>query len=226
MDFLKELLGRCVGKSAPVQKNLEKASVSNSMGKIEVVDLGLPSGVLWATENLGISSVYPLGKYFAWGETECKTSYGWDSYTLGKGTYNTLTKYCLDSKYGIVDGLFGLASEDDIATLTLGKEWHIPSKKNMEELLSYCSWKVEVQEGIYGWRVTGPNGKTIYLAAAGSASGNRVAGIGEFGRYWTSTLYEEGSYSAYNLRFNQSTYELVGDTRFYGRIIRPVKIVD
>ena len=86
MDFLKELLGRCVGKSAPVQKNLEKASVSNSMGKIEVVDLGLPSGVLWATENLGISSVYPLGKYFAWGETECKTSYGWDSYTLCKGT--------------------------------------------------------------------------------------------------------------------------------------------
>lgn len=167
-----------------------------------------------------------LGKYFAWGETECKTSYGWDSYTLCKGTYNTLTKYCLDSKYGIVDGLFGLASEDDIATLTLGKEWHIPSKKNMEELLSYCSWKVEVQEGIYGWRVTGPNGKSIYLAAAGSASGNRVAGIGEFGRYWTSTLYEEGSYSAYNLRFNQSTYELVGDTRFYGRIIRPVKIVD
>lgn len=227
MDFLKELLGRCVGKTAPVhKKNLEKASVSNFMDKIGVVDLGLPSGVLWATENLGISSVYPLGKYFAWGETECKTSYGWDSYTLCKGTYNTLTKYSLDSKYGIVDGLFGLASEDDIATLTLGKEWHIPSKKNMEELLSYCSWKVEVQEGIYGWRVTGPNGKSIYLAAAGSASGNRVAGIGEFGRYWTSTLYEEGSYSAYNLRFNQSTYELVGDTRFYGRIIRPVKIVD
>lgn len=104
------------------------------MDKIGVVDLGLPSDVLWATENLGISSVYPLGKYYAWGETECKTSYGWDSYTLCKGTYNTLTKYCLDSKYGIVDGLFGLASEDDIATLTLGKEWHIPSKKNMEEL--------------------------------------------------------------------------------------------
>lgn len=74
MDFLKELLGRCVGKTAPVhKKNLEKASVSNFMDKIGVVDLGLPSGVLWATENLGISSVYPLGKYFTWGETECKT---------------------------------------------------------------------------------------------------------------------------------------------------------
>lgn len=60
MDFLKELLGRCVGKTAPVhKKNLEKASVSNFMDKIGVVDLGLPSGVLWATENLGISSVYP-----------------------------------------------------------------------------------------------------------------------------------------------------------------------
>ena len=56
MDFLKELLGRCVGKTAPVhKKNLEKASVSNFMDRIGVVDLGLPSGVLWATENLGIS---------------------------------------------------------------------------------------------------------------------------------------------------------------------------
>ncbi len=76
-------------------------------------------------------------------------------------------------------------------------------------------WKVEAQNGIYRWRVTGPNGKSIYLPAAGSASGNRVAGIGEFGRYWTSTLYEEGNCTAYNLRFNQSTYELVDDTRLW-----------
>lgn len=227
MDVIKKIFGGLVRKSTLIpNKSLEQDSVLNSMDKIGVVDLGLPSGVLWATENLGVSSVYPLGKYFAWGETESKALYGWDSYSLCKRTYNTLTKYCADSKYGIVDVKFELESKDDIATLTLGKKWRIPSKENMKELLSYCSWKFEIQNGIYGWRVTGPNGNSIYLEAAGSASGNRIAGIGEFGRYWTSTLHEEGNCSAYNLRFSQTTYELVDDTRFYGRTIRPVKIVN
>lgn len=226
MDILKALFGKFVGKATSIPKSaIEKPSVSHSMDKFKAVDLGLPSEVLWATENLGASSVYPLGKYFAWGETVCKVSYGWESYAFCKKTYNTLTKYCADSKYGIVDGLFELSSNDDIAALTLGKDWRIPSKDNMEELLSCCSWKVETKNGIYGWRVTGTNGNSIYLAAAGSASGNRVAGVGEFGRYWTSTLHEGGNCSAYNLRFNRATCELVDDTRFYGRTIRPIKIV-
>ncbi len=68
------------------------------MDKIGVVDLGLPSGVLWATENLGISSVYPLGKYFAWARLNVRHRMAGDSYTLCKGTYNTLTKYCFRFK--------------------------------------------------------------------------------------------------------------------------------
>lgn len=181
------------------------------------VDLGLPSGILWATCNIGASSPSEGGNYYAWGEKESKDAYGWETYKLCRGSYNSIFKYTES------DGKSVLESQDDVATVKLGNEWRLPTKEDMEELINCCKWTWERQNGQLGWKVTGKNGNSIFLPAAGAASSYRIAGVGELGRYWTSTR-DESNYSAYNLRFKdgQETIEVVDDTRFYGRPVRAV----
>ena len=181
------------------------------------IDLDLPSGVLWATCNIGASSSSETGNYYAWGEKESKEEYGWETYKLCRGSYNSIFKYIKS------DGKSVLESQDDVATAKLGGEWRLPTKEEMEELISSCKWTWERQNGLLGWKVTGKNGNNIFLPAAGAASSYRITGVGELGRYWTSTR-DESNYSAYNLRFKngQETIEVVDDTRFYGRTVRAV----
>ena len=181
------------------------------------VDLGLPSGVLWATCNIGASSPSEAGNYYAWGEKESKDAYGWETYKLCRGSYNSIFKYTE------ADGKSVLEAQDDVATAKLGNEWRLPTQEEMEELINSCKWTWERQNGQLGWKVTGKNGNSIFLPAAGAASSYRIAGVGELGRYWTSTR-DESNYSAYNLRFKdgRETIEVVDDTRFYGRPVRAV----
>ena len=181
------------------------------------VDLGLPSGILWATCNIGASTPSEIGDYFAWGENEVKDEYGWETYSLCHGTYNSIFKYTKD------DGKSVLELQDDVAKSTFGGEWRIPTKEDMEELIEECDWDWISNGGHLGWKVTGPNGNSIFLPAAGSASSYRISGINELGRYWTATRDTSDSF-AYNLRFKEfsDTIIVVGDTRFYGRTIRPV----
>ena len=181
------------------------------------VDLGLPSGVLWGTCNIGASLPSDAGNYYAWGEKESKDAYGWETYKFCRGTFNTIFKYTE------ADGKSVLESQDDVATAKLGGEWRLPTQGEMEELINCCKWTWERQNGQQGWKVTGKNGNSIFLPAAGAASSYRIAGVGELGRYWTSTK-DKSNYSAYNLRFKdgRETIEVVDDTRFYGRPVRAV----
>ncbi len=181
------------------------------------VDLGLPSGILWATCNIGASSSSEIGDYFAWGEKESKDAYGWETYELCRGSYNSIFKYTED------DGKSVLEPQDDVAKSELGGEWRIPTKEDMEELVEECEWKWSSQNGQLGWKVIGPNNNYIFLPASGAASSYRISGVNELGRYWTSTR-DKSNYSAYNLRFKDGTDTIVvvDDTRFYGRTIRPV----
>lgn len=188
-----------------------------SCDKDDRVDLGLPSGILWASCNIGASSPSEIGDYFAWGEKESKDAYGWETYRLCRGSYDSIFKYTK------TDGKSVLESQDDVAKSVLGGEWRIPTKEDMEELVEECEWKWTRENGHLGWKVIGPNNNFIFLPASGAASSYRIAGVNELGRYWTATR-DDSDYSAYNLRFKDGTDTIVvvDDTRFYGRTIRPV----
>lgn len=184
------------------------------------VDLGLPSGSLWSSKNIGASSENDNGYYFAWGETSEKDIYGWETFRHANGSFNTMKKYCDKPSYGSVDNKFILDDADDAAHVILGDKWHTPSSKELQELIDNCTWKWESRNGKYGWKITGSNGNSIFLPAAGAYSAYRLANVNESGRYWCSDM--ESTHSAFGLRFNNMTYEIVDDTKFYGRPIRPV----
>ena len=103
----------------------------------EWVDLGLPSGTLWAACNVGATTPEGFGDYFAWGETTQKTTYDWNTYKYCMGNYNTLTKYCSDSSYGyngFTDTLTMLQVMDDAATVNWGNDWRTPTYDEWIEL--------------------------------------------------------------------------------------------
>lgn len=201
-----------VGETNPKPSTTNPINVQN-----DSVDLGLSSGILWATCNIGASSPSEIGEYFAWGEKETKDAYGWETYELCHGSYNSIFKYTEDDRKSILE------PHDDVANSELGGEWRIPTKEDMEELVEECEWKWSNQNGRLGWKVIGPNNNYIFLPASGAASSYIIAGVNELGRYWTATR-DKSNYSAYNLRFKDvtDTIVVVDDTRFYGRTIRPV----
>lgn len=184
------------------------------------VDLGLPSGLLWATCNVGASRPEDYGKYYAWGETKNnKIRYKWHR---GK---SKLTKYNTNPDYGIVDNKEVLDSEDDAAHVNWGGKWRMPTEAEMKELKDNCTWTwLTMQNGAKGMRVTGPNGNSIILPAAGyyyDGSRHFVDGLGYF---WSSSLHTDDPYDAYHLFFASDYYVNVinFDHRDYGLSVRPV----
>ena len=153
---------------------------SGSYGRHEYVDLGLPSGTLWATCNVGANNPEDFGDYFAWGETSPKDDYNWDTYRYSNGGSNghpNLTKYCSDSDYGyngFTDNLTILQPEDDAATANWGNGWRMPTKEECQELFSYCTWLYTTQNGMTGMRIIGPNGNTLFLFLRSVSSSARV----------------------------------------------------
>lgn len=108
----------------------------------EYVDLGLPSGTLWATCNVGADSLNEIGEYFAWGETEPKNNYDWSNegdYKWGVYTYNADLNYGM-TKYTSSDGLTTLEAIDDAATANWGKDWCMPTSDDFNELLTYTKY--------------------------------------------------------------------------------------
>ena len=139
----------------------------------DYVDLGLPSGTLWATCNVGASSPEEYGDYFAWGETLPKDGYYWSNYLYCNGSYSTLTKYCNDAVYGyngFADNLTTLLSEDDAATANWGEGWRMPTHEEFEELYNNTTCTFATQNGVFGSLFTASNGNSIFLPAAGSDS--------------------------------------------------------
>ena len=180
------------------------SSVPATTGKInehEWVDLGL--SVKWATCNVGASSPSEYGGYYAWGETEEKTEYSWETYKWCKGDYNSMTKYCTNSKYGTVDNKTTLELEDDVARVKWGGSWRMPTSSEIDELIKGCTWKWTTQNGVNGYKVTGANGNSIFLPAAGFVTfGTKPEWSGKYGHYYSNMLRDEGySYDAEYLSF-------------------------
>ena len=184
------------------------------------VDLGLPSGIKWATCNVGAETPEEYGDYFAWGETEPKDYYYWDTYKYYNGSYDTMTKYSTK------DYKTTLELSDDAARVNWGGAWRMPTKAEQKELRNSfnCSWKWTTQNGVKGYKVTSKkNGNSIFLPAAGSHDYYGFSGAGSYGNYWSSSLYTSYRTSAYNLDFNSSDVDWDGGYgRYYGFSVRAV----
>ena len=174
----------------------------------DYVDLGLPSGTLWATCNVGADSPEGYGDYYAWGETEPKTTYDWSTYKYCEGDFDMLTKYCSDSRYGyngFTDNLYDLQPSDDPATVNWGEGWRMPDGAEAMELLNECDHRWDSINGVSGLLVIGNNGNMLFLPAAGLKGVFSWAGEpqtefdqpGHSGQYW---MKERG------IAFNQYSY--------------------
>lgn len=191
------------------------------------VDLGLPSDLKWATMNVGASSPEEYGNYYAWGETEPQSSntYDYSSYQWCNGSYSTMTKYCVNSDYGTVDGKTTLYAEDDAATQNWGGAWRMPTHAEQEELLSYCTWEWVTSYNnvsVNGYVVTGSNGNSIFLPAAGYRDYGSLNAAGSNCYYWSSSLVEGRSFSAWVLFLYSTGRYSDYDSRYRGQSVRAV----
>ncbi len=194
----------------------------------EYVDLGLPSGTLWATCNVGANSPEECGDYFAWGETEPKSTYSWSTYKWCNGSFDTMTKYCIDSRYGndgFTDGKTELDLEDDAAYVNWGSDWRMPSFEQQIELREQCTMEWTTLNGTNGFQVTGPNGNSIFLRAAGSRNGDELSYNGSYGCYWSRSLYTSYTYDANYLAFvsDSDIWYNCQSSRCDGHSVRPVR---
>ena len=180
------------------------------------VDLGL--SVKWATKNVGASSPSDYGYHFAWGETRKKDNYdrktcfdcldssgdSWGTYKIGGKTRISPT------------------SSHDTARENWGGTWRMPTITEFEELCNKCKWKWTSQGGHNGYKVTGPNGNSIFLPAVGWRNGTDSHNVGMVGNYWSSTLSSLVSYNARGLFFGSSSHDTGHSSRWDGRSVRPV----
>ncbi len=191
------------------------------------VDLGLPSGTLWATCNVGAVNPTDYGDYFAWGETAIKEKYDWTTYRYCNGDRRYLTKYCNNGSYGyngFTDELTTLEASDDVATVNWGVDWRMPKCNELEELNDYCTVIWTTQNGVNGRMFTGPNGNSIFLPAAGFRSSVRLSNVGVRAYYWSSSLYVDEPCQAKYLNFISPKCEVGQLNRFIGFSVRPVLI--
>lgn len=196
------------------------------------VDLGLPSGTLWATFNIGANSPEDYGDYFAWGETmgynEGKDDFSWNTYKWGRETssgYVSVTKYNTISKDGMVDNKTILELADDAAYVNWGDEWRMPSIEQIGELFNSSNTTMEwtTLHGVYGRKVTSKfNGNYIFLPAAGYRYGSSLFDAGSVGSYWSRTL--NASCHAQHRSFDSEHIGGGASPRSWGLSVRPVRL--
>lgn len=212
----------------------------------EYVDLGLPSGTLWATCNVGANNPEEYGDYFAWGETETKDVYDWPYYKWAHWVIDTISDYYFnvkeetwykyyfknwtDNSSSPGDGKTVLDPEDDAAYVNWGSKWRMPTLEQFQELLSKCDWQWTEKNGVNGQLVTGPNGNSIFFPAAGGYA-KHLYNDGEHGYYWSRTLCSRdklnlesaGQSFAYILFLNDWRSKVWYDIRYDGQSVRAVR---
>ena len=199
----------------------------------EYVDLGLPSGLKWATMNVGATHETDYGYYFQWGDVEDKSSSdcSWKTYKhCSDGIYKTFTKYCADSGYslfGTVDNKITLDPEDDVARVHMGGDWRMPTEAEVQELINNTDneWAENFNgSGVNGRKFTSKTDKSkyIFIPAAGNCYGGSVYNVGYSGSVWSSSLYASDSLHAWYLYFHSDNCFVDDDSRCVGLSIRPV----
>jgi hypothetical protein len=194
----------------------------------EYVDLGLPSGTLWATCNVGASKPEEYGDYFAWGETATKgTYYDWDTYKYANGDNDSLTKYCNDANYGnngFTDKQVALQAGDDAATAKWGNGWRMPSEAQWKELKNNTSHQQMTKNGMKGCLFTSKkNGQTLFLPAAGHRWDGESYYL-DIGGYWSRSFDTDYPRNAWLFFLGQyGDCGMSSHCRGYGYSVRPVR---
>ena len=191
------------------------------------VDLGLPSGLLWAEDNLGANSPEEYGDYYAWGETQTKSVYEWSTYAYAYGgASDQLTKYCNNSSYGYngyTDSRTILEASDDAATARLGNGARIPTADEWRELINNTTSEWTTQNGVYGLRFTAANGNSLFLPAAGGRYGSELSYAGSIGNYWSASLFAFYPRYAWCFGFGSDDQSMYHGNRYYGFSVRAVR---
>ena len=177
----------------------------------EAIDLGLPSGTLWASCNVGATKPEEFGGYYAWGETQEKDSYTWGNYSLcTDGDKNT----CYE-----IEDIGG--TNYDVASSKLGNGWRTPSPEQLKELVEYCTYQRTNLNNVRGSKFIGPNGNSIFLPSAGYRWEDKVEYLGTSGLYMSSASYYKDSSWGLCTDVNKA-FVGVG-WRLYGENVRPVR---
>ena len=197
----------------------DTTNIVNTHNGHEFVDLGLPSGTLWATCNVGASSPEQAGLYFAWGET---TGYTAEQVKSGERSFD---KKSYKAKNLSADSIsLYLIPEQDTAHINLGGNWRMSTEAQFQELIDNCNavWMDDyngtgVKGSIFTSRV---NGNSVFFPAAGYCDGSSVISVGSYGYYWSAS---GGALSlAWYLRFGSGYQGLNGYYRYYGYPVRGV----
>ncbi len=192
-----------------VEKEEVQAESSNTINGHEYVDLGL--SVMWAACNVGASSPEDYGDYFAWGETSTKSEY----------TDENCKTYCGKSIGSIAGN-----PQCDAAQANWGDTWRMPTVSEIDELVNKCTRTWTTRGGHNGYKITGPNGNSIFLPAAGWRVDTSLYGEGEEANYWSATPYEferrDVGYIANILHITNCDFSRSGLDFFYGQSVRPV----
>ncbi len=217
MRYLKQFILTAIlfltGSISFAQDNLP---VSGQIAGHDYVDLGLPSGTLWATYNVGATKPTEYGDYFAWGETEPKEVYADSTYKW----FNADSK--IFTKYNSEDGLKTLLPEDDAATANWGSEWRMPTNEEQRELVEECQYQMTEVNGVYGAKFTGKNGNSVFFPAAGGRVGTGLVSVGYFGVYWSYSLREKDEDYARNLGIGEKNVHWGEGDRGKGYSVRAV----
>ncbi len=184
-------------------------TVSEPESPYKAVDLGL--SVAWAEMNVGAVTPQDYGSYYAWGELTTKDDYSEEAYRyFVNERYENIGKNICGTKYDVVRREWGGA-------------WRLPTVEEIEELASKCTWTwTETPAGVKGYTVTGANGNSIFLPAAGYNASTKVTGAGSKGFYWAGTLSDDYDSAAYNLNFSGYSGRWSAN-RSYGLTVRGVK---
>ena len=204
-------------------------------GACEAVDLGLPSGIKWASFNLGASKPEEYGGYYQWAGLEDVTDtsifLNWSNcpYHTGSNFFHDWTKYIpsYQSSYwsgaGSPDNKTVLDPEDDVAHAKLGDKWRMPTEAEFSELRSNCSVEWTTLNGVEGMKFTSnKNGSSIFLPAVGFREYNHIFRVSSFGYYWSLSLYPEDPYNAYCLDISPDGVSTGHYSRYFGLPVRPV----
>ncbi|MGM9747116.1 MAG: hypothetical protein ACI30H_09170 [Paludibacteraceae bacterium] len=204
MKYLKLFAALCCVAAvfaACEKNNIKQISVSGTANGHDYVDLGLPSGLKWATCNVGAAKPEEYGNYYSWGETDPDTTYNWSTYKLATTTTTkvdslydmvivaTFTKYNTHSRYGIVDDKITLDAEDDAANVNWGGKWRMPTDADWTELHENCTWTWTALNGVKGYIVTSQtNDNSMFIPAAGYRYNDDLYNAGYDGCYWSAAL--------------------------------------
>ncbi len=173
-----------------------------------VVDLGLPSGTLWATCNLGANNPSDYGSYYMWGSVD----------TVGESHHKDIGYF--------MSGLNIIGTSYDAASLSLGIHWRLPSEIQMVELIDKCNWVWTNVEGSNGYEITGPNGQTLFLPVAGCVLLEGYKNGNQFGYYWIGERCSMDSKCAKELVIGLNQVNIESGKQYVGRSIRPVFVSD